>query len=72
MTAGVEREKQQGQRIGRPRVTETPEFMQRFASVVEYMGADGLSRRQAAQGLGISYTTLTRLSENRCQAGGRE
>ena len=68
--AGMERAKQQGQRIGRPRVTERPEFLQRFAAVVERMGPDGLSRSQAAQELGIGYTTLTRLLEFQRQVGG--
>ena len=53
--AGMERAKQQGKRLGRPRVKERPEFEQRFAAVVERMGPDGLSRRQAAQELDIGY-----------------
>ncbi len=68
--AGMERAQQRGQRIGRPRVTERPEFLQKFAAVVEGMGPDGLSRRQAARELGIGYTTLTRLLEKGSQDEG--
>jgi len=67
--AGMERAQQRGQRIGRPRVTERPEFIQRFAAAVERMRPDGLSRSQAARELGIGYTTLTRLLERQRQDG---
>ena len=56
--AGMERARQQGKRIGRPRVSERPEFAQRFAAVVERIGPGGLSRRQAAKELAIGYATL--------------
>ena len=59
--AGMERARQQGNRIGRPRVSERPEFEQRFAAVVERIGLGGVSRRQAARELGIGYATLKRL-----------
>src|SRR5918992_925985 len=59
--AGMERARQQGQRIGRPRVRERPQFEQRFIEVVEGIGPGGLSRRQAARELGIGYATLKRL-----------
>ena len=59
--AGMHRARQQGKRIGRPRVTEQPEFPQRFAAVVERIGPDGLSRRQAAKALGVGFATLKRL-----------
>ena len=58
---GMERARQQGKRIGRPRVSERPEFEQRFTKVVERIGPGGLSRRQAARELGIGYATLKRL-----------
>ncbi len=63
--AGMERARQQGQRIGRPRVRERPEFEQRFTEVVERIGPGGLSQRQAARDLGIGYATLKRLLEAR-------
>jgi transposase len=59
--AGMERARQQGQRIGRPRVRERPQFEQRFIEVVEGIGPGGLSQRQAARELGIGYATLKRL-----------
>ena len=61
VVAGMERARQQGKRIGRPRVNERPEFEQRFAAVVERIGPEGLSRRQAARELGIGFATLKRL-----------
>ena len=59
--AGMERARQQGKRIGRPKVTERPEFLQRFAAAVKGIGPGGLSRRQAAKELAIGYATLKRL-----------
>ncbi len=44
--AGLERAKAAGKRLGRPRVSERPEFEQRFTKVVERIGPGGLSRRQ--------------------------
>jgi hypothetical protein len=63
--AGMERARQQGKRIGRPKVTERPQFAQRFASVVDRIGPTGLSRRQAAKELAIGYATLKRLLDAR-------
>ncbi len=60
----MERARQQGKRIGRPRVSERPEFDQQFAAVVERIGPGGLSRRQAAKQLGIGYATLKRLLDS--------
>ena len=59
--AGMERAREQGKRIGRPRVTEQPEFTQRFADVIQRIGPGGLSRRKAAIELAIGYATLKRL-----------
>ena len=59
--AGLERARQQGKRIGRPRVSERPQFAQRFAAIAERIGAGGLSRRQAARELDIGFATLKRL-----------
>ena len=67
MRAGLERARQQGKRIGRPRVSERPEFTQQFATVVERIGPGGLSRRQAAKELSIGYATLKRLLDARPQ-----
>jgi transposase len=59
--AGMARARQRGIHIGRPKVTERPEFAQRFAAVVARIGPAGLSRRQAARELAIGYATLKRL-----------
>ena len=59
--AGMEQARQQGKRIGRPPVSERPEFKQRFTAVVACIGPEGISRRQAARELGIGYATLKRL-----------
>jgi hypothetical protein len=65
--AGMERARQQGKRIGRPRVSERPGFSQRFAAVAERIGLGELSRRQAAKELAIGYATLARLLDSRPQ-----
>jgi len=59
--AGMERARKQGKRIGRPRVTERPEFLRRFAAVIQRIDLGVLSRRQAARELAIGYATLKRL-----------
>jgi len=61
--AGMARASQQGKRIGRPRVTERPEFAQRFAAVMDRVTLGILSKRQAAKALGIGYATLKRLMD---------
>ena len=62
--AGMEKARQQGKRIGRPRVSERPEFEAQFTAVVERIGLGGLSRRQAARELGIGFATLKRLLDS--------
>jgi transposase len=59
--AGMERARQQGKRIGRPRVRERPDFDQRFIEVVGRIGPEGITRTKAARELGIGYATLKRL-----------
>jgi hypothetical protein len=61
VVAGMERARQQGKRIGRPRVRERPDFDQRFVEVVRRIGPEGITRTQAARELGIGYATLKRL-----------
>lgn len=58
---GMKKARQEGKRIGRPRVTERPEFTERFASVMEGVHVGTMSRRQAALALGVGYATLKRL-----------
>ncbi len=62
--AGMERARQQGKRIGRPRVSERPEFEQQFTAVAGRIERGRLSRRQAARELGIGYATLKRLLDS--------
>ena len=69
--AGMERARQQGKRIGRPRVSERPEFSERFAAVTGRIGQGGLSRRQAAKELAIGYATLKRLLDTQSQWPGQ-
>ena len=59
--AGMERARQKGKRIGRPRVTERPDFNQRFLLMRERLDRGEISRRRAAKELDIGYATLDRL-----------
>ena len=59
--SGMDRARQQGKRIGRPKVSERPEFEQQFTEVVEHIKSGELSRSQAVRELGIGYATLKRL-----------
>jgi len=62
---GMERARQGGKRIGRPRVSDQPGFGQRFSEVVERIESGELSRRKAALELEIGYATLKRLLDAR-------
>ena len=62
--AGMDRARRQGKRIGRPRVTDRRGFKKRFGAVLERLNAEDISRRQAAQELGIGYATLKRLIDS--------
>ena len=64
VVAGMERARQQGKRIGRPKVSERPEFEQLFTAVVERIKRGGISRTKAARELGIGYATLKRLLDS--------
>lgn len=70
--AGMERARQQGKRIGRPRVTERSEFLQRFGEIAGRIGPGGLSRRRAAKELGIGYATLKRILDAQAQLTDRK
>ena len=59
--AGMERARRQGKRIGRPKVTERKGFERRFGAILERINAGEISRRKAAEELGIGYATLKRL-----------
>ena len=64
VVARMELARQQGKRIGRPRVSERREFEQLFTAVAERIGPGGISRNQAARELGIGYATLKRLLDS--------
>jgi transposase len=59
--AGMERARQKGKRIGRPKVSERPDFNQRFLLMRERLDRGEISRRRAAKELDIGYATLDRL-----------
>ena len=59
--AGMERARQSGKRIGRPRVSDEPGFEETFSRVVERIETGALSPRKAAEELEISYRTFKRL-----------
>jgi hypothetical protein len=65
--AGMERAREWGKRIGRPKVSEREGFNQRFAEVMAQMRTGRLSRRQAAKELAIGYATLKRLLDSMAQ-----
>ena len=59
--AGMDRARRQGKRIGRPRVTDRRGFKNRFGAILERLKSGEISRREAADELGIGYATLKRL-----------
>ncbi|MFC1968148.1 recombinase family protein [Chloroflexota bacterium] len=69
--AGMERARQQGHRIGRPRVMDRRGFKGRFGVVLEGLEHGQLSRSQAAKQLGIGYATLKRLIDSHEHEGGQ-
>ena len=62
--AGMDRARRQGKRIGRPRVKEQRGFMKRFGAILERLRSGDISRRKAANELGIGYATLKRLLDS--------
>ena len=62
---GMERARESGKHIGRPRVSDEPGFEERFNKVVERIESGALSRRKAALELEIGYATLKRLLDAR-------
>ena len=58
---GMERARQSGKHIGRPRVIDKPGFAERFDVALERIIAGDLSRSQAADELQIGRSTLKRL-----------
>ena len=58
--AGVQKARQQGHQIGRPRVMDRPGFQDRYGAVLECLRRGEISRCQAAKVLDIGYATLKR------------
>ena len=58
---GMERARQRGQRIGRPRVSDGYRTRSDFIRAEQRIRAGELSVRRAAQELGMGYNTLKRL-----------
>ncbi len=67
----MERARDSGKRIGRPRVSDESGFEQRFNEVVERVETGELSRRKAALELEIGYATLKRLLDARGVSGAK-
>jgi DNA invertase Pin-like site-specific DNA recombinase len=67
--AGMARAKQQGIQIGRPKVTARKGFSNQFRAVLERLNTGNLSRRRAAEELGIGYATLKRLLDKQEKNG---
>ena len=59
--AGMDRARRQGKRIGRPSVWARRGFKRRFGAILERLNDGDISRRKAAEELGIGYATLKRL-----------
>ena len=66
--AGMERARLAGKRIGGPTVEEREGFAEQFASVLVQLGQKAITRRQAAEELGISCPTLKRLLDDHLAA----
>ena len=61
VNAGMDRARRQGKRIGRPRVTERRGFKLRFGAILARYKSGEISKRKAAEELGIGNTTFRRL-----------
>ena len=59
--AEMDRARRQGKRIGRPRVIDRRGFKNRFGAILKRLREGNISRRMAAQELGIGHATLKRL-----------
>ena len=57
----MKKARQNGKRIGRPKVTERPDFLERLADMKKRLSLGEISKRRAAKELDIGYATLKRL-----------
>ncbi|MFQ6029039.1 MAG: recombinase family protein [Dehalococcoidia bacterium] len=69
--AGMDRARKQGVRIGRPPITSKRGFQRRFQEMLGRLDSGKVSRRKAAQELGIGYATLKRLLDARPAGAGQ-
>lgn len=60
VTAGMDRARREGKRIGRPKVTDDPRRKAALQRAVQQVRSGGKSYRQAAQEAGVSLATLQR------------
>ncbi len=67
--AGMVRARAQGKRIGRPQVTDKRGFNRRFGAILERLNGGEISRRKAAEELGIGFATLKRLLDEQGSEG---
>ncbi len=58
VTAGMERAKKEGKRIGRPKVTDNPRRAEQLRQAVHAVRSGSLSYRQAAKQPGVALATL--------------
>lgn len=58
--AGMDRAQREGKHVGRPPVTERPDFVQRWPEVRDAVRAGTLSKKRAAKKLGVGFATLSR------------
>ncbi len=68
---GMEKARAKGHHIGRPKVTDRKGFNRRFGAILERLAQNQVSRRKAAQELGVGYATLKRLLDARGKGDGQ-
>jgi transposase len=66
--AGLEHARQAGKRISIPKVEEREGFVERFAPILAQLERKAITRKQAAQDLGISCVTLKRVLDDHLAA----
>jgi hypothetical protein len=65
--AGLVRARERGKQLGRPRVNERFEFVQRFVDIAARLAKGEISRHQAAKELDICDGTLKRLLDDKAE-----
>ena len=67
---GIDGDRKQGPKAGRPSVWTREGFSERFGGILERLSGGDISRCQAAKELGIGYATLKRLLDARASDHG--